>query len=162
MDTEISKLSKASGTSQLSARVWDNPKLSILHKGLSIVPMFAVLFCTAAKGGPYQMCRRRKLTCSTNNASVVFLELGGNITLPTKKGWDVPFSPICTPPFAGLVMFCRWSMCASQRIYCTVSWLLEKVTSIDQDQGWATSQANLLILLKKPIFSQNRWIKSLL
>ena len=49
---------------------------------LPIVPVFAVLHCTAAKRVNYA---EKKLTPSTNDASVVFLELSGNIELPTKQ-----------------------------------------------------------------------------
>ena len=90
--------------SRMSGRVWDDPKLLSSLSRLSIVPVFEVLYYTAAKRGPCQLCRRKKLTSSTNDASVVFLELSGNIKLPMKKCWDVLVLPLYTPPSASAAL----------------------------------------------------------
>ena len=86
------------------------------------MPVFAVLLCTSAKHGHCKMYRIIKLTPSTNNISTVFLELGGNIRLSTKKCWDILVSPLCTPPsanagIAGLVIFWRWATISKDLLY---------------------------------------------
>ena len=43
--------------------------------------VFAVLRCTVAKRGPCQLYRRRQLTNSANDASVLFSQLGSDIRL---------------------------------------------------------------------------------
>ena len=146
MDTGIScHIGKASGAfARLSARVWDNSSYLSSQCWLLIVPAFVILFCMTAKRGPCQMCKRKKLKASTNNGSVVFLELGGSKRLPTKKSWEILVSPSCTPTLAsagiaGLVMSWGWATSASQRLCYTVSWSLINVTSVDQDYNTTTS-----------------------
>ena len=53
------------------------------------VPVFAVLYCTEAIHGPCQLCTRITLIPSTNDASVVFSKLGGNIN------FSLTFSRVC-------------------------------------------------------------------
>ena len=54
MDTEINFcIGKGSGTFvRLSARIWDNPKLTIRKIRIFIVPVFALLYCTIANMDP--------------------------------------------------------------------------------------------------------------
>ena len=59
--------------------------------------MLLMLYSTTAKRGPCQLCRKRKLTPSTNDASVVLLDLSGDIRLPTKKCWDDDYHYIHHP-----------------------------------------------------------------
>ena len=81
-----------------------NKHRSALFFWLSIVPVFAVILygsyiiCSLLYGSKTcQLCRKRKLKQYTNDASVVFLDLDGNIRLPTKKCWDVLVLPLYTP-----------------------------------------------------------------
>ena len=54
-----------------------------------IVPVYAVLCYTITKHGLCRVCKRRKSTHFTYDASVVFLKLDSNKRPPTWKCWDV-------------------------------------------------------------------------
>ena len=99
---------------------WVEPSTLQLILGVFYGKVYTVLCYTIAKPGLCRVCKIRKSTPFTYDASVVFVKLDSN-----KK--------ITNVGFAGLVMFWEWATSESQSLCCTTSWSM-----VDANRGRPT------------------------